>query len=156
MTAGSSEIWCVGVGSSRGDDQAGWLVIDALQDVSEGGLRLRKVGYPGELLDWIEPRGTLWIVDACRGWGKPGDWSCWSWPSEELPACLSVGTHDLGLTQVLKWAEALGRLPREVCVWGIWIDSADVGGGPTEPTLRAVAELAAEMRRICHQPDEMR
>ncbi|MFM8219554.1 MAG: hydrogenase maturation protease [Planctomycetaceae bacterium] len=153
MTVGPGEVLCVGIGSPQGDDQAGWLVIDALQNLSRQRVCLRKAAYPGELLDWLEPRGTLWIVDACRGGGKPGDWNCWHWPTEELPASLSRGTHDLGLAAVLQWGAALGRMPEEVLFWGIRIDSAVVGGQPTGPTLRAVAEVAAEMSRLWTQAD---
>lgn len=149
MASAGDRVLCVGVGSPQGNDRAGWLVIDALAANCPGGLRLLKAGQPVDLLDWIEGVSRLWLVDACQGWGKPGDWSCWRWPAEELPAELSGGTHDLGVSAVLEWARALGRLPGEVRLWGIWIDRAGVGEEPTELTQRTAVTVAEEIRREC-------
>ncbi|MBL8810115.1 MAG: hypothetical protein JNM43_08065 [Planctomycetaceae bacterium] len=76
----------VGIGSSHGDDQTGWLVIhqlkewlspdsnarsdrDATADVFERfgqRLELRQAQAPTDLLNWIDGQEILHVVDACE------------------------------------------------------------------------------------------
>ena len=60
----------VGVGSSHGDDQVGWMVIQKLQEGSSGdSFDFRKAKSPADILDWIQDCERLVICDACHGLG---------------------------------------------------------------------------------------
>jgi len=67
----------VGVGSPRGDDQAGWMVIDLLRRTDQAALcnpysprqrpvSLHHVAVPHDLLDFITQSSTLHIIDAAK------------------------------------------------------------------------------------------
>lgn len=57
----------VGLGSPHGDDQAGWQVIDRLQQHRLGShVALRKAAVPHDLIDWCEEADVMHLVDAGR------------------------------------------------------------------------------------------
>jgi len=55
-------------------------------------------------------------------------------------------SHNLGLGQVLELAASLGRLPREVVVWGIEIGAAAPSGELSFPVREALPELVERIR----------
>lgn len=63
------ETLLVGLGSPHGDDQAGWLVAEALADRVDvpPHCRVRQAAVPVDMLDWLDEIHTLHIIDACRG-----------------------------------------------------------------------------------------
>ena len=150
----------VGVGSPQGDDQAGWLVADRLtahhtDAGSPPGWTVRRARIPLDLLDWLDGVDRLVICDACEALGEPGQLHCWTWPDPAIAACRSLTSHDFGLPSVLQMAGALGRLPRQVTIWGIEMTGSEMNGReqPHEPALelhaavaRAVAEILAALK----------
>ena len=113
----------VGIGSPHGDDRIGWRIADLLGTRMPPDISIRKAATPSDLLDWLEGIDRLIICDAClsRG-GTPQDevhLHRWEWPTLEIAALRSAGTHAFGLPQVLQLAERLGTLPPDVTVLGL-------------------------------------
>lgn len=110
----------VGIGSPRGDDQAGWLIADRLAaDCELANVVVKRAASPVHLLDWLDRVERLVICDACHGLGRVGEVAHWQWPDGEFLNMAWSGTHDLSLPTVLQLAERLGRLPPSVVVWAI-------------------------------------
>ena len=127
----------VGVGSMLGDDHVGWLAAERLaEELANESRAARGVGdtfvklatVPLDVLDWLDGVQQLHVIDACRSDQPVGTihrlrWSDLSGSSggkvAELP--LQLGgqtTHDFGIVDVLRLAEQMHRLPREVVIWG--------------------------------------
>jgi hydrogenase maturation protease len=156
----------VGVGSPHGDDRAGWLVADALSEMTEtcgftrpirlldpGGtaverkpsLAVRKTGVPAELLDWLDGVARLIVCDAFCGAGPAGAIHRWLWPDPRIAQCHSAGSHDFGLPAVLELAATLGRLPAAVVVWGIEAGRVRPGAEVSPEIQRALPDLVARI-----------
>ena len=107
-------ILVVGIGSAHGDDQAGWRVVQQLQNrIDDHSLSVQLAKSPVDLLDWLDGIRHLIICDASRGLGEPGTIHSFRWPSQDFDIETS-GTHNLNLTAVLQLATELGRLPEVV------------------------------------------
>lgn len=145
----------VGLGSSHGDDQAGWLVADALIGAGPfaGALAgdlppitVRAARHPAQVLDWLEGIERLFVCDAVSGAGLPGQIRTWRWPDPQIQFARSGGSHDLGLSAVLELAAQLNRLPREIVIWGIEISETAPGASGLSPELKAA--LPEAIRQI--------
>jgi len=137
----------VGIGSPAGDDQAGWLVVQAL---ASGPLaqrcppdtRLAALDRPGaQLIGQLEGADVAVLIDAVRSGAAPG-----TIHRVEAPALAQadwpVSSHSLGVAGALALARALGALPARVLIYGIEIDSAATGRAPSEAVRAAVERLA--------------
>lgn len=109
----------VGIGSSHGDDQIGFLVAEQLSLLDPHVCRVRRTNAPMRLLDWIDRFTTLHLIDACRSGDQPGTLRRYQWPDPQLLQCGWSGTHDFDLPTVLRLADQLDRLPACVSVWTI-------------------------------------
>ena len=135
-----SRVRVLGIGSPAGDDQAGWLVVDALQGY---GIEASKLDRPGanlvSLLAGVE-HGIL--VDAMHGDGVPGqirrfergDWRDYGH---------GLSSHGFGVLDALALTEALGSLPPRLDLYGIEIGSADPGAAAGKAVQAAARRLAA-------------
>ncbi len=138
----------IGVGHpDRGDDAAGWLVIDLLQGRPD--LTLRRVtADPSSLLTdplW-STAGQVIIIDAVRTGSEPG--TILRWTHDELLAVAppsGSGTHDLGVATSLGLARALGRMPRDLTLIGIEGSHYDPGTPPSHAVLTAVEQVARSL-----------
>jgi len=108
----------VGLGSSHGDDQAGWYVIERLRvhGVSEDDLQVAQ--SPADLCQSEISDRLLIVCDAADDGRPAGTIGEWNWPEQPLPARHS-GTHDLTLGDALSLAVQLGAAPAKVSVWMI-------------------------------------
>ena len=138
----------LGIGSPAGDDQAGWLLVDALRArgvEADGRVALAKLDRPGaSLLACLEGVDRVILVDALQSGGTPGDIHRWTeadWGAVDA----DLSSHGFGVLAALALAQALGSLPQRVEVVGIEIASA-VPGEPVSPAVReAVAQLAERL-----------
>lgn len=137
----------VGLGSHHGDDQAGWLVVDRLQELGYPTQQLCKAVHPVDLLAELTSASSLLICDACDGPGDAGTIHRWQWPSDALPTLRSGSTHDLPLAQVLGLAGQFATHPFCAEIWGVtgtrWIPASQ----PGRAVQVAAHEIAAEIRR---------
>jgi hydrogenase maturation protease len=145
----------VGIGSSHGDDQAGWLVADRLGLVTgrTTDLIVKRAVVPTDILDWLEGIEHLHLCDACRTESPPGTLHRWEWPItnkavsiegkrslalEAIESAHHSGSHDWQIPQTLQLAERLGILPPRVTIWGI-------EGRVFEPTQAPILQIQASL-----------
>ncbi|TWT48049.1 hypothetical protein Pla22_50490 [Rubripirellula amarantea] len=147
----------VGIGSPHGDDAIGWLVADALKESTDGGeTRIEKAASPIEIFNAIDDCERLILCDGCSGLGSPGDTRRWQWPSSEFGQVNWSGTHDFSLIATLQLGERLNRLPPQVVVWAIEIDTNRVGDTLSPSVASAipdfVQQIKQEMAKDCIEP----
>ncbi|HEX3657568.1 MAG TPA: hydrogenase maturation protease [Pirellulales bacterium] len=140
-----SGILLIGLGSPHGDDQVGWRVAEEISRLVPT-LPTACVASPIEILDRLDDVKRLVICDACRSAGVVGGIYRWQWPDRQLAPIEFSGTHDVELSAVLKLASALGRLPKQVTIWGIEIESSQPGQPLSASLAQEVARIA---RTIC-------
>lgn len=137
-----------GIGSLSGDDQAGWLVVDALRALGlerDAPLVLDKLDRPGaSLLTRLEGADHVILIDAMRGGGAPGDIRRLD-PSDWASAAADVSSHGFGLAAALALADALGGLPARVELYGIEIGAAQPGETVSAPVHAAAATLGRQL-----------
>ncbi len=120
----------VGLGSSHGDDQIGWLVVNAVSKhfPDDGDVMVRKAALPLDILDWLDGVGCLHVVDASRGEEPAGTVFRFETSSGIASGCQFLpelsrlhcsGSHDFGLSAVLELAERLGQLPDRIIVHAV-------------------------------------
>jgi hydrogenase maturation protease len=131
----------VGLGSSHGDDQAGWLVVERLQKRGLSSATTRIAGNPTELWDCGDRDCDLLICDACSDGMSPGTLRRWQWPRDPFPAGYG-GTHDFPLCEVLTMGAGLGCLPAHATVWTISGESFQPGANPCEAVRVSAFTLA--------------
>jgi hydrogenase maturation protease len=143
-----SAVHILGIGSPSGDDQAGWLTVDALAARGVRADRERlivKLDRPGaNLISLLEHTDWAILVDAMQSGGPPGrirrfDRS--EWPDYTH----GLSSHGLGVLDALRLARALGSLPSRMDLYGIEIASASPGEQAGHAIQAAAQQLA---RRI--------
>ncbi|HEX7972633.1 MAG TPA: hydrogenase maturation protease [Thiobacillus sp.] len=139
-----------GIGSPSGDDQAGWLTVDALlaSGLHENDATvIEKLDRPGvNLIPLLEDAAHVLLVDAMQGGGEPGrilrldeqDWSDYR---------QGVSSHGFGVLDALLLARELGGLPPRLDLYGIEIGSASPGAVPGEAVQAAAQRLARRIAR---------
>ncbi|MFN8544659.1 MAG: hydrogenase maturation protease [Candidatus Binatia bacterium] len=137
----------VGCGSLHGDDAVGWVVVEALGP--RAGVSVHRVEGGAQLLDLLDGRGSVLLVDAVRSGAAPGTVHRLAWPSSALVALRPGSTHDLGVAAALELAATLGTLPERVIAFGIEAERLDPGTGLSAAVAasvpRVVAALGAEL-----------
>ena len=136
----------VGIGRPLGDDALAWEVVRQLQQKEwppdivfyslEGGQRL---------LEILDGRGSLILIDALAPAGSPGVIRRFGWPDPCVEVLRAGSTHHLRPAEVLGLAVTLGLLPARVAIWVIEGESFDplTGLGPN-----VVAAIPDLVRRI--------
>lgn len=137
-----SRLRILGVGSPAGDDQAGWLAVDALRGA---GLDACKLDRPGaNLVSLLNGVDHVILIDAMQGGGAPGqlrrfernDWRGYG---------QGLSSHGFGVLDALSLAEALGCLPERLDLYGIEIALVQPGEGPGNEVQAAAMLLAARI-----------
>jgi len=140
----------LGIGSHAGDDALAWAVVRQLQEKEwprdiefqalEGGQRLLEV---------LDGRGSLVLIDALAPAGQPGAIRRFDWPDPGLAVLRPGSTHQLRPAEVLELAAALGLLPPRVAIWAIEGELFDPRSGLSPKVLAAVPELVQRIRADC-------
>lgn len=140
----------VGLGSSHGDDQAGWLVIDCLRELGYPVNSARKAAHPADLLDDLQASLPLTVCDAVQESGTAGEVRYWTWPTDELLSRRSSGSHDLSLPQILELTRALEGCPTWIEIWGITGQRWSPTDHPSQSVRNSAREVAASIWSRCH------
>ncbi len=162
-------ILVAGIGSPHGDDRAGWCVVERLEPYRAKATELRKLSVPIELMDWIEHRRVLHLIDAYDASSNESplyrfdghDISLLATSesdakratedrSEEAARILSVGfrsggAHQMGLFEVLGLASCLRCLPEQVVLWAIPLREARVGNAMSIRCQQAIEECVMQI-----------
>jgi hydrogenase maturation protease len=138
----------LGVGSPSGDDQAGWLVVDALRVLGVEnlvGVVVDKLDRPGaSLVARFESANHVVLIDAMQSSEAVGSirhFDREDWPQYES----GLSSHGFGVLAALALARELGGLPPRLDLYGIEIASANPGEVPGEAIRTAVQELARQI-----------
>jgi hydrogenase maturation protease len=111
----------VGVGSPHGDDAVAWRVTQAVQQQRVWGrdIEFHVVEGGQRLLDVLDGKGTLLLIDALAPAGSPGAIHRFAWPDQRIVVLRPGSTHDMRPAEAIYLAEALGTLPQRVLVFAI-------------------------------------
>lgn len=118
-----ADIIVVGIGNPyRGDDAAGWAVVDALRRAAGAAVELVKErGDAAVLLDIFARYDHVYVVDACRT--AAADVGAWQRIDvrhqpigEESP---QTSTHGFSVSQAISLAENLNLLPEKLILYAI-------------------------------------
>lgn len=154
MISWARPIRVVGVGSPLGDDAVAWEVIERLRkhQAWPGEIEFHAVEGGQRLLDVLDGRGSLILIDALAPGGNPGSMLRFTWPSGDLEALRPGSTHDLRPAEALQLAASLGVLPARVIIWGIEGDGFEPQAGISAAVAAAVPKLieslAAELEAV--------
>ena len=145
-----SKIRVLGIGSPSGDDQAGWLVADALLksgSLQQAGVTIEKLDRPGISLipllanaDWIILIDAMQChpVQSCIEPGQVHHFDALSWPDYRH----GLSSHGLGVIEALTLARELGEWPGRFDLFGIEVDQIQQDGPVTSRVLAGVQRLA--------------
>ena len=140
-----SRVRILGIGSPSGDDQAGWLAVDALQACgmqANGEVVIEKLDRPGSgLITLLDDAAWVILIDAMQSGSQPGrirrfdrkDWPTYSH---------GLSSHGFGVLDALALARELGSLPSRLDLYGIEIGSANSGEQAKGEILAAAQQLA--------------
>lgn len=139
-----SGVRILGIGSPLGDDQAGWLAIDALlaEGVpTEGVLAVEKLDRPGaSLIPLLAGAPWVILIDAMQSGSRPGRirrFDQGDWPDYGH----GLSSHGFGVLGALSLARELGKLPSRLDLYGIEI-------GPVKPGEEAGAAIRAAAQQV--------
>ena len=148
----------VGIGSSHGDDQLGWIVVqevvarlqrrrEAGGEAIDGRWEVQRAASPADLLDWLPGPSRLILVDACESLNGATPWRCLA--GDDLAASSTRGAtgHLIALPAVLDVARNLGHLPERVEIWAIRGDDFSPGSSPSVESVVRARELATAIER---------
>ncbi len=137
----------VGVGSPQGDDALAWEAARMVQEQREWGcdVEFHVVEGGQRLLDVLDGKGTLLLIDALAPSGSPGAIRRFEWPDRRVEVLRPGSTHHLRPADALRLAETLGTLPPRVVVFGVEAASLDPHRTLSPAAAAAVPEL---VRRI--------
>ena len=134
----------VAIGSSHGDDQVAWQLLDRLQ-TRLSATHAVAVSDASQLLDYVDDCDLLVIIDACVGAGAPGTITRLDWPDARIRQRHSLSTHGFGVADALQLAEQLGRLPKKVVLFGIERLQSRPGDSLSDVVKRAMDELEEQI-----------
>jgi hydrogenase maturation protease len=130
--------YVIGVGrDDRGDDAAGWLVLDGLPPDTE---HTRHDGEPVSLLEELRDHRFVILIDAAVGAGPPGTVMRVDAGSTPIPATVCRSSHSVGLAEVIELARIFGDLPERLIVYLIEGERFDVGAEPSRAVLDSVGQ----------------
>jgi hydrogenase maturation protease len=144
----------VGLGSPFGDDQAGWRLVELLEQRPDVPAQLKIIHEATQLVDELAGCRKLIVVDACRGGMRSGALSRLSWPDPRIRQYHNHSTHGVGLCNALQLAERLGRIPPSVEIFGIEIGNDRPHDEMTQEVALAVADLVKTiLAELCETLD---
>lgn len=142
-----SALCILALGSPHGDDQAGWLVADALVNVPQFQGKCHKLATPWDLLTQLKTSCDQIIIDACMSGSVPGTIHQLRLHQLEALQGTFTSSHGCSLPTTLQLAKTLGYDLSRTVVYAIEIDSAEPGRPVSDAVRTGVDEL---VERIVH------
>lgn len=145
------ELRVLGIGSSFGDDQLGWMVVKLLQQqiqlhrYNSQRLQLAYCDRPGMyLLELMRDVETVFLIDAVKTNAVVGTLHCFQ--NEEIEEVSSaLSSHAIGVAQAMQMGKVLNVLPQTVVLYGIEIDDIQFSFDLSTPIEHAIKELALQI-----------
>jgi hydrogenase maturation protease len=137
----------VGVGSPLGDDGLAWEAVRTLRQRLEwrADIEVHLVEGGQRILDVLDGRGTLLLVDAVASGAKPGTIHRFEWPDGRIESLRPGSTHDLRPGEALRLAKVLGMAPLRIIVMGMEMDNASPQPGLSESAISNLPELVRRL-----------
>lgn len=142
----------LGIGSPSGDDQAGWLVVDALLARGlqrDGKVVIEKLDRPGaNLIACMENADWVVLIDAMQSGAPVGlirRFDLADWPDHAH----GLSSHGLGVLYALSLARELGSLPPRLDIYAIEIGPVKPGETPGAAIRDAALRLAGIIELEC-------
>ena len=132
------EIVVIGIGSSHGDDCAGWRIVDALREQVPATVQLRKARSPIELIDALDEAQQVYLVDAAVGLASWDRLPAGQLTAERLDSYSRKGTHGFAVGDALKLAHSLGCRTDHVTVWLVRGETFAPLAEPSESSIAAM------------------
>lgn len=136
----------IGIGNLfRGDDAVGLLAARRLRERLDFSVEVLEAEGDGlALLDLMEGADQVMLIDAVKSGGHPGTTVRLDLSKEsrwgKLVPC---STHAIGIAEAIDLARTLGRLPKQVILYGIEIDSLEPGAALSE-SVRGALDIVVE------------
>jgi hydrogenase maturation protease len=125
----------IGIGNLfRGDDALGLLAARRLRErLNESVEVLEAEGDGLALLDLMEGADQVVLIDAVKGVGQPGATVRLDLSVESRWGTLApCSTHAMGIAEAIDLARVLGRLPKQVILYGIEVEFLESGAALSE------------------------
>ena len=140
----------IGIGSRlRGDDAIGPMLIDKLSSLPNSKIELVDAGSDAlGILEFLQEREHVIIVDACRMGRKPG--SIVEMDPSQIDMILKddpISLHGLGLAESIKMAQSLNMLPEDLKIIGIEPESIQFNGSANSLRLSSICLAFAPRRK---------
>lgn len=139
----------IGIGSDRGDDAAGWAVLDLLPDRVP---TYRSDGEPARLMEAWRSGAEIAVIDAMRSGEEPGSIFIFDAIEHELPLGVARSSHGLGLAEAVELARAVDVLPSRLWVIGIEGQTWETGAGLSPAVSQAVPRAAGIVAMLASEP----
>jgi hydrogenase maturation protease len=140
----------IGVGNVwRGDDAVGLLVARRLRERLGPSVEVIEVEGDGlALLDLMEGVDHVILIDAVKGRGQPGTTVRLDLSTESRWGTVApCSTHAMGVADAIDLARTLGRLPKQIILYGIEIKSVDSGASLTEAVRKGLDTVVEQVYR---------
>ncbi|TWT59674.1 hydrogenase maturation protease [Rubinisphaera italica] len=134
-----------GLGSSHGDDQFGWEVIDRLQGCD---VRLKKITHSQALLNHLDTITHLIICDANSETShEPGEIACYTWPQLPELQRIPASSHASSLTGTLELATETFPDLMKIHIWTVTGKNWEPLSSMSPQVLSAAKDVAELLQR---------
>lgn len=141
------KIKVLGIGSPFGDDQAGWKVVENLQNQKNisPGVKIEQHDRPGlRLLELMHDADIVYLIDAVKSGKKIG--TLYRLEESEINENIDLlSTHGMGISQALELGRALNILPKTIILYGIEIDKAIIQKTISTQVMQAIQSLSIKL-----------
>lgn len=134
----------VGIGNQyRGDDGAGWAVIDGLPASVGSSIKLVKLrGDIAALIEIFSSYAKVYVVDACLGSSLVGTWQRIDLHQQAIPnENPQTSTHGFGLSQAISIAKNLDQLPEKLILYALSGDTYGFCDTLSPPVVKSVDQV---------------
>jgi hydrogenase maturation protease len=151
----TAPIRVVAIGSPLGDDRVAWEVLRRMrQRIWRERIDFHELEGGQRLLDVLDGKGSLLLIDALAPSGNPGSIHRFAWSDDRLEVLRPGSTHHLRPAEVMQLASTLHLLPEQVVVMGIEgerFDPSDILSPSVAAAVpEAVQRVIGELEEIGH------
>jgi hydrogenase maturation protease len=152
----NNESLVIGIGNDfRGDDGAGLEVARRLRVAAVPGVTVREHGGDiASLIDAWDGFESVFVADAVSANARAGEVLRFDAHKTPIPRIFApqVSSHGVGAADAIELAQALGRLPARMLVYGVAGSNFEIGTPISPAVLRGIDEVVAHILRDLEIP----